>query len=550
VFTPVYAIAYHDAALVARRASVRFWNRFEPHRDVCTTLGISTLAHLAVLVLIGTALYDAGEDDSDVPELSVQLESRAGPNDEEFTEAALPEPAPDPIEDVVEDPGSSAQTVDAPRVASHTPQLEHAPPAPAAEMAAAQPLAPAETGNVLTTTGVSEDAVALAPEPVPEVASTDVSAPERVMLTRQVQNLAQKLLDTELTDTEITWEQDGQQYSARVMRQPAPDSTGIEQVIAEIMTHKDGKRMKTRLSLKRLAFSHFTQLVNHWDPNIQLHDDVIDGRFHSNTEISLTGRHGVKPRFFGKVTTAAARLTFDGISQRRNRDVFQAGYETRTERVLLPRDMPDVVNGGDGDRRFFAEDTRIIFNPDGSYVWRLADGNGELHREEPSSRPRYLVGEKGAKLFVRGTVSGIFTVYSPNDIEIEDDLVYARDPRQSLSSRDFLALIAGRDISVAGPEVTGGGDVTVHGAVFARRRFYIESVDRSEEATLVMYGSLTAGTLSETEPRFATKIDFDKRFEYLRPASFPMTRRYEVEDWDQDWQEVEAGQASGLARTQ
>ena len=38
-----------------------------------------------------------------------------------------------------------------------------------------------------------------------------------------------------------------------------------------------------------------------------LHDDVIDGRFHSNSEIGLSAMDGVKPRFFGKVTTAAAR---------------------------------------------------------------------------------------------------------------------------------------------------------------------------------------------------------------------------------------------------
>jgi hypothetical protein len=34
-------------------------------------------------------------------------------------------------------------------------------------------------------------------------------------------------------------------------------------------------------------------------------------------------------------------------------------------------------------------------------------------------------------------------------------------------------------------------------------------------------------------------MDYDKRFEYLRPASFPMTRRYEVDSWDADWKEVE-----------
>jgi hypothetical protein len=555
VFPPVYAIAYHDAAFVTRRASVKFWTAFHPHRDVTTGLGISALVHLAVFVFIASALYDDGTDESDVPELAVQLETREGPNDEEFTEAALPRPAPDPVEEVIDDPGTASQSLDAPALANNVPFEEQAPEVTELENATAQALSPAEVGTVITTTGASGDEVAMVAEPVPAAVIADVSQPEKEMLTKNVQQLAQKLLDTELTDSEITWEQDGQQYQARVMRQLATDSTGIEQVVAEIMTHKDGKRMKTRLSLKRLAFSHFTQLVNSWDRDVQLHDDVIDGRFHSNSEINFLAGRDVAPRFFGKVTTAAARMSFQGFNQRRNRDVFQGGYETRTERVSLPHDMPEIVNGGEQrDRRLFADDTRIIFNADGSYAWRRANGEGELYREDASARPRYLVGEKGAKLFVRGTVSGIFTVYSPGDIEIEDDLVYGKDPRQSISSRDFLALIAGRDISISGPEVTGPGDLTVHGALFARRRFEVEAIDRAgSDQTLVIYGSVTAGSISATEPRYATQIDFDKRFEYLRPASFPMTRRYEVDEWNQDWQEVgQAGDSSpeSLAHSQ
>jgi len=306
--------------------------------------------------------------------------------------------------------------------------------------------------------------------------------------------------------------------------------------------------MKTRLSLKRLAFSHFTQLVNNWDPNIMLHDDVIDGRFHSNSEISLSAMHGVKPRFFGKVTTAAQKVTFNSFNTRRNKDVFQGGFETRTDRVTLPRDMPDVVNGGgEINRRAFAEDTRIIFNADGSYVWRLANGEGDLQRADPSEQPQYLIGEKGAKLYVRGTVRGVFTVYSPSDIEIEDDLVYLKDPRQTVISRDFLALISGRDIKISATEVTGPGDLTVHAALFARRRFFTEAIDHATPATMFIYGSLTAGTISATEPRYATKLDYDKRFEYLRPANFPMTRRYEVDSWDQDWREVQGGESEAAA---
>jgi hypothetical protein len=255
------------------------------------------------------------------------------------------------------------------------------------------------------------------------------------------------------------------------------------------------------------------------------------------------------------VTTAADNMTRGSfVSRRRNKEVFLGGVETKTERVNLPRDMPDVVNGGEeSDRRLFEVDTRIIFNSDGSYAWRRANGEGELLRSESSDRPRYLVAQDGAKLYVRGTVSGIYTVYSPTDIEIEGDITYAKDPRESLLSRDFLALISGRDIRVARTQVTGAGDLHIHAALFARRRFSIESTQRGKVGVLMILGSLTAGTISETEPRYATKLDFDKRFEYLRPASFPMTRRYEVDSWDQDWEEVENREASavqGLVRSE
>jgi hypothetical protein len=285
-----------------------------------------------------------------------------------------------------------------------------------------------------------------------------------------------------------------------------------------------------------------------------LHDDIIDGRFHSNTEIGISFHRGVEPRFFGKVTTAAARMTFDTPLRRRTKEVFQGGIETRTERVSLPRDMPDVVNGGDAaNRRVFETDTRLIFNADGSYVWRAANGEGPLERSEPSDQPRHLIGDKGAKLYVSGTVAGMFTVYSPSDIEIENDLVYAKDPRSSLFSRDFLALISGRDIKIASGAITGAGDLHIHGALFARRRFSIVNVHQAKPGTLYILGSLTAGTLWETEPRFATKMDYDKRFEYLRPANFPMTRRYEVESWEQGWEEVvteERSPSTELARSE
>jgi hypothetical protein len=559
VSTPAVAVQEEAPAFRLFGALAASWKSFRAtNREISVSLGASAIVHATVLIVVGASMYTSGNDDRNVPELSVQLVTREGPSSEEFTEAALPKPAPEPVQPVVDDPGTAEETVASDMLGASVPLPEQVPDVVPEEVP--QPEAQVNnieaSGTVITTTGTSGLSVPLVTEPRPEAPVTMVPQPEKAMLTKNMTQLAQKLLDTNMTNSEITWSEAGHQYSARVLRQPAADSTGLEQVIAEIVTDRDGKRMKTRLSMKRLAFSHFTQLVNYWDPAIQLHDDVIDGRFHSNTEIGLAVSGGVEPRFFGKVTTAASTMTYgDGsFGSRRRREIFQGGTETRTDRVSLPRDMPDVVSGGDThDRRVFETDTRIIFNGDGTYVWRAANGAGPLERAESSEHPRYLIGDKGAKLYVSGTVSGIFTVYSPTDIEIENDLVYAKDPRDTVISRDFLALISGRDIKVATAQITGVGDLHVHAALFAHRRFMIESASSGKPGTLYILGSLTAGTILETEPRYATKMDYDKRFEYLRPASFPMTRRYEVDSWDADWQEVEkpdAPPAQGLARSE
>ena len=112
--SPAFTTAYEDTTLWLRRAAGAFWTSLSTrNRDIATSLGISAAVHIALLIGVGTALYTAGEDDANIPELSVQLETREGPSSEEFTEAALPEPAPDPIQDVLDDPGTGMQTVDA-----------------------------------------------------------------------------------------------------------------------------------------------------------------------------------------------------------------------------------------------------------------------------------------------------------------------------------------------------------------------------------------------------------------------------------------------------
>src|SRR6185312_16622785 len=99
-------------------------------------------------------------------------------------------------------------------------------------------------------------------------------------------------------------------------------------------------------------------------------------------------------------------------------------------------------------------------------------------------------------------------------------------------------------IEVAKPDVTGPGDIEIDAALYARRRFTITDETTPGRATLFIFGSLTAGTLSATEPRYATKVQFDPRFEHTRPPGFPMTNHYEVEQWDGEWRETQVKESA------
>jgi hypothetical protein len=184
-----------------------------------------------------------------------------------------------------------------------------------------------------------------------------------------------------------------------------------------------------------------------------------------------------------------------------------------------------------------AGDVDITFRADGSYDWAARGSEARESRRLNPDLPTYILGAPEGSIHVRGVVRGKVLVYSPERIVIADDIMYASDPR-SPNSSDYLGLVSDRFVDVAGPRETGPGDLTIHAAVYAKRRFTVTHTHLRKTATLFIYGSLTAGSLSETEPRYATDVKFDERFEHLRPPGFPQTDRYEIESWDGMWEEM------------
>ncbi|HEY8519967.1 MAG TPA: hypothetical protein VIN61_07800 [Gammaproteobacteria bacterium] len=444
-----------------------------------------------------------------------ETEPAAAPAEPSVAEAEPARPSVEPVEAPAEPEAAPAENVVAER-----------PPAPTQENAApraATPVAPPAAAERAATPTVAAEPEAV---PIPEV--------QRAMLAERIEHLARDERRL-VPGAELEWTHDGQRYTATVAHLPPHDDTALDHLIVAVSTDQGGERLSTQMRLKRLAFSHFAQFVDRWDPSVQIHDDEIDGRFHSNSEIPVARSNGVQPRFLGKVTTARGIDTSSSEQRVRRDQVFLGGLETRVGRIARPRQALAGMPDGDGFVHEFREDVRIEFRADGTFAWRPVDGQEPEERVAAlSADATYLLGAEDVTLHVRGVVNGKVLVYSADDIVIEDDLTYAADPRSS-GADDYLGLVAERDVEIAPPDVTGPGDLTVQAAIYAKRRFAVSRYTAREHATLSIYGSVTAGSVTATEPRYGTKLVFDERFADARPPRFPVTGRFELADWDAAW---------------
>jgi hypothetical protein len=418
-----------------------------------------------------------------------------------------------------------------------------APEPSAAELSSLAPAAASAGELIGASPKAAERADILAAEPV--------TTREHDMLDRRFASWTGQLAPG-AAESRVAWKQNGQAYTAVFHQQPSGDPMGVEHVVVDVTTTQGGKKLSTQMTMTRLSFSNFAQFVDRWDPEVQIHDDEIDGRFHSNTEIHLLSTGGVSPVFHGKVTLAAHDIdTGDSMSHLNRRRVFPDGVEMGVHRIALPSHFLGFLNdaaNGDANVQRFEHEARITFYEDGTYGWSyLRDGAPE-ERRALTAPAHYLLGLDGATLRIKGRVRGKVLVYTPERIVIENDLRYAR-PRDAPDADDYVGLVAEKTVEIAEPEVTGLGDLHVDASIYALRRFAVREFRSRPSGTLTIFGSLTAGSLTATEPRYATKIEFDPRLKSARPPSFPLTDRYELEAWDGEWR-VDEERAAASAEAQ
>ncbi len=305
--------------------------------------------------------------------------------------------------------------------------------------------------------------------------------------------------------------------------------TGLAQVDVAITRQIDGQPHQMRIRLQERALSHYAKFVNRWDSDVTLGDDRVDGRFHANSEVNFESFANPRSQFNGEVTIARRQALTRRV---RESSMFAAGVRTGTGRIALPQTaFPSFWLESGAEVLTINTDTRLDFQGAAGVVWTDIN-NGEQGRVLVPEAGLIIAGTGRARFEVSGDIAGRVLVYSPQRQMITGNLEYVD---ASEDSGDYLALISDGSIEVASATVTGPGDLRINAALFARDRFSVRRFSDRHQGVLYVYGSLVAGSVSATEPRYSTHIVYDPRFEHNRPPAFPGTGLYDVLDWQQHW---------------
>lgn len=269
--------------------------------------------------------------------------------------------------------------------------------------------------------------------------------------------------------------------------------------------------------------------------------DTTSGPVHTNTVLNITGA----PVFHGKATA------YGGITPNPATAgclaKFYGGWEIGMQ-INLPTDMSALVNAADAGnggapvntKSVYTLTTTFDFLSDGR-VARTVAGNPTDTVLVSDIAPTGVI-RSTVDVNVKGVFNGQLTIYSMDDINIDDDLVYANNPLSDPGSDDFLGLVALNNIKII-DNAQNSSDVTVQACLFA----VFGEINAQNWSTRAPAGELritgsmaqstrgrigdydwSTGTLSNG---FVRKYRYDSRLASAAPPYFPAVSHLRLLSW-------------------
>ncbi len=269
--------------------------------------------------------------------------------------------------------------------------------------------------------------------------------------------------------------------------------------------------------------------------------DTVWGPVHTNTVLRTSG----SPVFYGKVT--AYRGIYPNPARRSNPAHFYGGWEVGVK-VDYPTDMSHLIaaaNAGNGsappnEKSIYNKPVSFEFLPDGKVI-RQVDTDPPDTVSIASIAPTGVI-YSSENVRVKGTLNGQLTIYSENNIYIDDDIVYADDPTTNPNSDDILGLVAGQNVLIT-DNVPNSSDVHIQACIMAIYGSYgAENYStRPVSGTIYLTGSIAqeqrgpVGTFSwwtgSVTHGFLKNYRYDPRLVSLAPPYYPYVRALRLVSW-------------------
>jgi len=275
--------------------------------------------------------------------------------------------------------------------------------------------------------------------------------------------------------------------------------------------------------------------------------DLLEGPIHSNDQISIVG----SPVFMGKVTSTASSFNQGNPFT----PDFQDGFQLGVPPVIFPtlQDIVDNYWSMNNDPPSLVIDARfgrrssIEFKPNGTLtynVWHWHHGHKvyDIHNAVANVDDlNGIIYVKGST-HIKGTLDGVVTVITTDNIYISDDIVYLDSDANGVPNSgcdDMLGLISVDDVIVE-DNSANANDVIIDAAILTLGdsftvQNYAWGPPRGE---LTIHGSLSqkvrgpVGTFSWWGTTgYQKDYHYDPRFLDVPPPYYPSTGQYHYTYW-------------------
>jgi hypothetical protein len=291
------------------------------------------------------------------------------------------------------------------------------------------------------------------------------------------------------------------------------------------------------------SFSIFAWMTNFEGNIFWITEDTVWGRVHSNGILHVNG----SPVFWEKVTVGKQFDPKPGTGT--NHAIFKNGYETGVAPIPFPTDLSILLNASTSGGRRYTSEVWLTLSPGTSsnndgMVYVRNTQTGPIVDSVSLSDPTFNGAIVGNSLVhVEGTLDGRLTIGSLQDVYVEDNIYYEKNPLSGYSD-DVLGLVAETDVVVA-ENAANNSDCEIDAAIFARsNKFMAENWShRPVSGELRVIGSIVQENRGEvgTFSGLHIKSGFSKRYRYdsrladpnYRPPYFPgfYTQTFQIAGW-------------------